>query len=136
MPTESLTENQVIEYLIKHLKKNGYTIEKYATGTSQGHDIEGKTPKGHSFYIECKGSKSPRTNKDFSKNYKWRCACGAVFNQLRLRAEKPKAKIGIAFPDDEYYKETLMKSLREGDILKSLRIDLYWVSKSGYETNN
>ena len=127
-----LTEDEVVKSLVKYLEREDYFIERFSLGTERGHDIEGKTPEGRSLYIECKGSISPKTGKSFDTNGKWSRASSAVFHQLRHRASDPNAKIGIALPDDEYYRETLIDdNLKK--LLKSLDIDLYWVSESGYE---
>jgi hypothetical protein len=61
-------------------------------------------------------------------------AASAFFNQMRLRETEPQSEVGIAFPDDEWYR-ALVEKLEA--FCKRNRVRIFWVkedlSESGSE---
>lgn len=69
---ELLTENEVVEIMMSYLNSQGYIIERYATTTQTGIDIEA-FKNGNKICIEAKGATSSmkgsaRYGKPFNDN--------------------------------------------------------------------
>jgi hypothetical protein len=118
-----MNENRVVDLMCKWLSSNGYEIKSKKYDTQPGHDIAA-TRNGIAFYVECKGSQG---GKEFNKNAKFNCAASAFFNQMRLRETEPQSEVGIALPDDEWYR-VLMQQLDA--FCKRNRVRIFWVSEN------
>jgi hypothetical protein len=118
-----IKENRVVDLMVTWLEDRGYQIKSTAHDTQQGHDIAA-TRNGKALYVECKGSQG---GKDFSKHAKFNSAASAFFNQMRLRETESQSEVGIALPDDDWYRE-LMQKLTAFCKRNSVRV--FWVSEN------
>jgi hypothetical protein len=122
-----MIENQVVDLMRAWLPTQGYEVVKYRHGNQQGDDIAARNRNGAFLKIECKGSQSNSMGPEFGKDTKWRNAAYAFFNQMRLSEKEPQNEVGIAFPDDSYYR-ALMKDLET--FCKKNRVRIFWVSEN------
>lgn len=128
---ELLTENEVIEIMMRYLNEQGYTIEMYATTTQTGIDIEAF--KGdQKICIEAKGAtsskkESTRYAKPFNNNQVKNHIGKAIVAALKILNLECKNHISaIALPDNATHK----KQINEIQVpLKQLGIKVFFVSK-------
>lgn len=124
-----LTENEVVELACQWLASQGCFIEQKRLGTAKGDDIIAATPTGLRIHVECKGSKSPRSEADFSNHYMWKAAAGAIFNSVRAVEERIEGKLfAVAFPNVNGYR-TLLKDLQPFTLRN--KIYVLWLGRSG-----
>lgn len=101
-----LTENQVVDVTCAWLQNQGWEIESFRHGTSQGHDIFATKPVGQSLAVECKGAKSPKSGKPFGSQYLWTCVSSAFFSTARnVARHSPGQLYAMALPSTVDYRE-------------------------------
>jgi hypothetical protein len=120
-----MKEDRVVDLMREWLPRHGYEVESYKHGNQPGDDVSAISRNGTSLYIECKGSIAE--GKEFNTNAKFNCAASAFFNQVRRRETEPQSEVGIAFPNDEWYRK-LMGKLEA--FCKRNRIRIFWVSEN------
>lgn len=129
-----LTENDVIEALVKYLRKNGYINVRHCSTTEHGIDIDAVNKKtGQRLLIEAKGGTSSkrgtnRYGRPFTKNQAGSHVAVALYCAARLRQKfaEERPKIALAFPDDEAHSQLIEKISTS---LKDLKVAVYFVSK-------
>lgn len=135
MEINMLNENDVIEYVVKHLIENNYKIVDKKDTKQHGYDIIVKK-NGKYLFIEAKGQTSSkdytkRYQKEFTHAQKRVHVASAIYKSLRTANEKPDGEIGIAFPDTITHRNLVNPVLPS---LKQLGIKLFWVNKDGIVT--
>lgn len=142
MKKDLLTENEVIEAVIKYLSSKGSTEVKTivhqadASQREHGVDIQVKlaNAKGHgnNYFIEAKGNKradgkpmrsSPNTN------FRW--ALSQIILRIKVDSTKNNYIYGIALPDSDA--KNAIKLIRDNWALKRLKIRIYGAR---YNENN
>lgn len=124
-----LKEDCVVLITCDWLASQGWHIDSRRLGTSKGDDIVARDSSGKILLVECKGSVSPRTGSEFSGNYLWRSAAGAIFNCLRaIEQDKDSASIAIALPNVSAY-QGLLRDMQDFFIRNNLLV--FWVEPDG-----
>jgi hypothetical protein len=125
-----LTEDEVIQLLIKHLEKHDWTVgDKYCLGGKHGIDIEA-SKNGMRMLIEAKGAKAsdtaPHKKREKFDSGQIKVHFGkALVKVLHDKIKNPDAIVAIAQPDDADVRRV------NGDIvplLKEMGIKHFWVS--------
>jgi hypothetical protein len=123
-----LTESDVINAVMAHLMRSGYSITSFCNENQHGHDIDGLTSTGMRILIEAKGETSSKAS---SKRY------GQAFNSNQVNSHVSRAFMraasyfsmgifsGIALPkNDAHLKE--VQQIQPA--LERLEIEVFWVS--------
>ncbi len=127
---KKMTEDDVVMYLAKYLKKEGWEILNQCTVNDQGIDIEA-VKDDQTLLIEAKGAKGTKKNtrKPFFDKSQIRTHFGvAIVTIMELKTKFPNAALAIAQPDDELIKTVLEDSIGH---LEDFGIEHYWVSNDG-----
>lgn len=128
---ELLTENEVVELMMNYLINQGYTIERYATTTQTGIDIEAFRAD-QKICIEAKGATSSmkdsaRYGRPFNDNQVKNHIGKAVVAALKVLNQDDKHTISaIALPNNSMHKKQIDQIQRP---LKQLGIKVFLVSK-------
>lgn len=114
-----LTENQVIELLMKWLENNNWKIKNYCLDNKRGNDIEA-IRDGKKLIIEAKGAKANDNSKikkrDFFSSGQIKTHFGkAIVKLLEEKVKYPDSLIAIASP----YDQSLIKAI--GQIIPLLK---------------
>src|SRR3989304_2231555 len=107
-----LTEDDVIDSLIRHLTANGWRIVSRARATEHGDDLVAER-QGHRLVVEAKGAGSSkagsaRFGKEFNKGQVFDHVGKAVLKALRV-ASAGTAHAGIALPDNPSHRAEVAK---------------------------
>jgi hypothetical protein len=126
------TENEIIEHLLIHLKKEGWTIDSYCLGQTRGNDIEASMDN-RKLIVEAKGAKasseSPTKKRDFFDSGQIKTHFGkAIVKILDEKHLDPTAEFAIAHPNDKDIRKVIGHLL---PFLKALGIRHFWVSSDG-----
>ena len=129
---EKLTEDETVELLIKHLKRDSYNIISFCTGHQRGTDIVAEK-YNKKLLVEVKGARANHNSKIKKRPYfdsgQIKDHFGkAIVKVLELKSDNENCDVAIAHPDDESIKKYLNKSIKH---LKKLDIIHFWVSKNG-----
>ena len=130
--TLKLTEDQTVEFLMKHLKNEGWQIESHCLGQKHGCDIVAvKLDK--KLLIEVKGARagdeSPTKKREYFDSGQIKTHFGkAIIKILEDKYKNPKAKFAIAHPDDSGIRRAIGHLT---PFLKTMGIKHYWVSLIG-----
>lgn len=127
-----LTENDVVEAVVKHLKGKAYVIESALTTTERGFDIVAISPvSSRKLLVEAKGGTS---SKPGTARYglpfdakQARSHVAVAFLWAAMVRENPEfkdAEIALAFPEDANHQK-LIENLTEA--LKALGILVFFV---------
>jgi len=129
-----LTENDVVQAVVNHLKKNGFKILNQATTVQRGIDIEakGKKTKVHLF-VEAKGAtsskpKTKRFGKLFNGNQIESHVSRAILKLMKIASNMPEnrdMKVAMALPDNEGHRKLIEEIYPS---LIRLRIGVLWVN--------
>ncbi|MBO0423090.1 hypothetical protein [Enterococcus plantarum] len=128
---ELLTENEVVEIMMNYLNSQGYTIERYATTTQTGIDIEA-FKNGNKICIEAKGATSSmkdsaRYGKPFNDNQVKNHIGKAVVAALKVLNQECKDTISaIALPNNATHRKQIDQIQTP---LKQLGVKVFLVSK-------
>ncbi len=130
--TIKMTENEVIELLMKHLVKNGWQIESYCFGQTKGCDIIA-SKNSIELYIEAKGAKAAdnaptKRRKHFDSGQIKTHFGKAIVKILDMKSLYPAAQFAIAHPDDVSVRKAIGHLV---PFLSGLEIAHYWVSIDG-----
>jgi hypothetical protein len=126
------TEDEIIKSLTYYLIQNGWTIESYALGAKRGNDIEA-SKDNTILIIEAKGAKAsddaPTKKREKFDSGQIKTHFGkAIVKILDEKYLNPKAKFGIAHPDDTDIKRSIGHLT---PFLKTMGIKHFWVSSNG-----
>jgi hypothetical protein len=127
-----LTEDEVINILLGHLTKNGWTIDSHCLGQTHGCDIvASKTDKR--LIIESKGARagdnSPTKRREQFNSGQIKTHFGkALVKVLEEKHLNPQSKFAIAQPNDKDIKKSIGHLI---PFLQTLGIKHYWVSADG-----
>lgn len=128
-----LTENDIVDILVKHLTKNNYNIIQSLDTNSKGVDIiADEAGSNDRLYIEVKGETSSRLHsRRFGKAFDGKQIrthiSSAVFAAMKIISSKPsgnKTNAAIAFPASEGHRQEFEK-IRIA--VKQLGIKVFWV---------
>ena len=127
-----MTEDDTVLLLIEYLKKNGYLIKSHCLGHQRGYDIVAEIDNKE-FIIEVKGAKanknSPIKKRAFFDSGQIKDHLGkAIVKSIETQIQLPKAKVGIAHPNDSYIKKTIGSVTPK---LKTMNIIHMWVHSNG-----
>ena len=127
-----MTEDETVILLMDYLKKSGYTIKSHCLGHNRGYDIVAEIDKKE-FIIEVKGAKannnSPIKKRDFFDSGQIKDHLGkAKVKSIETQIDYPKARVGIAHPNDSYIKKIIGHITPK---LKNIKISHMWVSENG-----
>ncbi|GIU70431.1 MAG: hypothetical protein KatS3mg002_1667 [Candidatus Woesearchaeota archaeon] len=124
-----LSENEVVELLVKWLQNDNWIVKKKALGYQHGNDIEAER-NGEQLIIEAKGIKPNDSKKShIFNNTQIQVHFGkALIKIMEEQTKNPSALTGIAQPNDETIKQTLKFCLPQ---VKKLNIILFWVNQDG-----
>ena len=122
-----LTENDVVDAVVKHLQKDGWRIERTSSTSERGHDI--LATKGETtLAVEAKGgtSSKPGTNrsgKPFDSGQKRSHVAVALYKAAEVFGTGPY-RPGIALPSDDRHR-TLIEAI--GPALDALHVMVFLV---------
>ena len=124
-----LNENDVVQAVVEHFKKNSYEIIQVLTTKDHGHDIVAKDLNGCVIYIEAKGGTSSkegtsRYEKGFDRNQKRTHVAVAILKAMQTKQQENNPRVGIAVPDDKDHKD-IIASIHSS--LNALGIEIYYV---------
>jgi hypothetical protein len=127
----TLTEDAVIDAVIRFLKAEGWQIKSRATAQQRGYDIEAQRDTER-LIIEAKGGGSSkdhsrRYGQDFSKSQIFDHVAKAILKALRV-VSGGEARAAVALPDNENHREEVEKVRAP---LMALGIEIFWVSTDG-----
>ncbi len=136
-------EGNVVDVLIKHLKKLGWIIQKTANTSSRERGVDiWATRKDITLLIEAKGypskfyerginqGKAKPTNPRTQARH-WYSE--ALMTAILRQADNPKARVAIAVPEFEVFLNLIS---RTNQALSKLGIGVYIVNKSGVVSEN
>jgi len=127
-----LTEDQTVEFLMKHLQNEGWQIESHCLGQKHGCDIVAmKLDK--KLLVEVKGARagdvSPTKKRAYFDSGQIKTHFGkAIVKILEDKSKNPKAKFAIAHPDDSSIKRAIGHLT---PFLKTMGVKHYWVANDG-----
>jgi hypothetical protein len=130
LPGETvLTENDVIQAVVSHLKKGGWAILSTCSTGEHGVDILAEQG-GQSLAIEAKGGTSAtlgtkRYGKPFTANQKRTHVAVALLTAAQV-ASKGESSAGIAFPNDREHAKLITRIL---PALRVLKIHVFLVGE-------
>ena len=129
---EKLTENEVIELLIKWLEDNNWEIKSYCLDNKRGNDIEA-IRDGKTLIVEAKGAKANDNSKikkrDFFSSGQIKTHFGkAIVKLLEEKVKYPDSLFAIASP---YDKSIIKATAKIVPLLKGIDIIHIWVHKNG-----
>ena len=122
-----LTENDVVDAVVKHLQKNGWHIESTSSTSERGHDI--LATKGETtLAVEAKGGKSSklgtsRYGKPFDSGQKRAHVAVALYKAASVFGTG-QYRPGIAVPSDDRHR-TLIEAI--GSALDALHVVVFLV---------
>lgn len=127
-----LTEDDVVNFLVKHLKQTGWNIDSYCLGQKHGCDIIASKSEVK-LIVEAKGAKagdnSPTKKREYFDSGQIKTHFGkAIVKILEEKHQNPKFKFAIAHPEDSLIRTTIGHLI---PYLKTLGIIHYWVSADG-----
>jgi hypothetical protein len=130
-----LTENEIVQTLAEHLRREGYRIDKQLTTLEQGVDIVAiHLATGRRLLVEAKGSTSSkegtaRFGKPFSPNQaKSHVSVAFYCGAKMLQKYAPEAaQVALAFPDDKDHRG-FVDAISAA--LKRLAITVYFVDQN------
>lgn len=126
-----LIEDEVVNYLVAYLQRNGWTINDFKLGFDRGPDIDA-TKNKRRLLVEVKGARASDSahNKVRSvfdggqiKSHFGR----ALVKALSLKHEFPDADIAIAHPDDPDIKRHIGHLV---PFLKPIGVKHFWVTEN------
>jgi len=127
-----LTEDQVTNYVARHLQSQNFEIIKKLTSKEKGIDLIATSPDGKDYYIEVKGETSnvltsKRYGLPFNKNQIWAHVSVAVMKTLTdINCSGKAGVFGMAFPKNH---EDVIRWIKPS--LDKLEIVVYLVSEDG-----
>lgn len=132
-----LSEDQVVQILIKYLENDDWIILDFCLGHKRGYDIVA-SKENRKLYIEAKGAKanidSPIKKRDHFDSGQIKDHLGkAIVKSIETKIRFPNEIVAIAQPNDEYLKSV---SKDVTDYLLNLQIFSFWVNSSGEVSTN
>ena len=105
-----LSENEVVEHLVTWLQNENWIITKKALGYEHGNDIEAER-NNEKLIIEAKGVKPNDAKKShiFNSTQIQVHFGKALIKIMEEQTKKPSALTGIAQPNNELIKQTLIR---------------------------
>jgi len=133
---DKLTEDQVVNYLMKWLSDQGWTIDDFCLGHAKGIDISASKGK-EVLFVEAKGAKannnSPIKKRAYFDSGQIKDHLGkAIVKSLETKIKYPNSMVAIAHPNDPYIFNICDKTLNE---LKALGVYKFWVADGQVITN-
>ena len=127
-----MTEDETVILLMDYLKKSGYTIKSHCLGHNRGYDILAEIDKKE-LIIEVKEAKANNNSqikkRDFFDSGQIKDHLGkAIVKSIETQIDYPKARVGIAHPNDSYIKKIIGHITPK---LKNIKISHMWVSENG-----
>ena len=127
-----LTEDEIITFLISHLKKNEWTIDSYCLGQNHGNDMVA-SKSNTKLIVEAKGARagdnSPTKKREYFDSGQIKTHFGkAIVKVLEEKYLNPKYKHAIAHPDDSDIRKSIGHLI---PFLKTLGIKHFWISSNG-----
>ena len=127
-----LTEDEIVNSLMDHLKRNKWNIDSHCLGHTHGCDIIA-TKNNTELVVEVKGARasedSPvKKRKHFDSGQIKTHFGKAIVKILEEKYRRPKSKFAIAHPEDEDIRKIIGHLI---PFLKYLEIDHFWVSEDG-----
>lgn len=108
-PTDSLTENDVVEAVRRHLASQGWAVSQALTTTQTGVDIIA-TSGCTTIHVEAKGATSskPGSNRyglGFNRGQVFDHVAKAVLVALTVASRNDGTRAAIAVPDNDHHRE-------------------------------
>lgn len=129
---QKLTEDEIVNILIDHLKLNGWKIDSFCLGQKQGRDIVASKANS-TLIIEAKGARagdnSPTKKREYFNSGQIKTHFGkAIVKVLEEKSLNPVANLAIAHPDDMAIRKSIGHLI---PFLEILGIKHFWVSANG-----
>lgn len=126
-----LTEDDVIDAVIRFLEDKGWKIRSHATAKQRGYDVVAEHG-AEKLLVEAKGAGSsrdgsPRHGHEFDKSQVNDHVAKAILKALRVVSGR-KGRAAVAFPDNRNHREEV-EQVR--DVLTTLGIATFWISADG-----
>lgn len=137
---DSLTENDVVECVCRHLESSGWVVESWCTTQQTGEDIVAWDASGGiRLSIEAKGATSARVGsarygRPFDSAQVRVHVSEAVFKAMQVLSVSPgpgSVVAGIALPANDMHYSMVRLVL---PVLERLRVHLFWVHDGGRVT--
>jgi hypothetical protein len=130
-----LTENDVVDSVVKYLAVSGYRVERHLTTTQQGIDITAvEITTGKRLLVEAKGGTSSkqaskRFGRPFSLNQAKTHVAVALYCAAKLLQEfsAEGVNVALALPDDKNHRSLIEKI---SDPLQRLEIVVFLVNEN------
>ena len=127
-----LTENEIVQAVVGHLKATGYRIERALSTIEHGIDVEAvHEHTARRLFVEAKGGTSSkqstsRYGKGFTPNQAKSHVSVALYCAARLHetADQKNADVALAFPDDSVHRK-LVENI--GKALRALNVTVFFV---------
>jgi hypothetical protein len=125
-----ITENQIVESVVLHLKNHDWRIVQALNTQQQGFDIIAQKSQ-HKLYVEAKGgtsadSRTNRFGKTFTDNQAKDHIAKAICKISEAITEDPTRIVAIAIPLEEYHWRYIEKIKH---LLHLSKIKVFWVDK-------
>lgn len=127
-----LTENDVIDFLVKYLKKREYEIISICNTGQRGNDIVAKK-EDRFLIVEAKGQTSSDPNSkrygiEFDTAQKKIHVAEAILKTMEIQDKYPNGTVAIALPDDNRHRN-IIRDIKPS--LKKLDIIIFFIDKKG-----